>query len=83
MTFTDFQDPTELSDDANKWTIGLYLNLKIDLPVCGPMVLWCIIHINLKIHINDEENLENWMGIWGLTYHQNIRLTVVQSLLFC
>ena len=39
VTFTDFQDPTELSDDANEWTIGLYLNLTIYLTVCGPMVL--------------------------------------------
>ena len=83
VTFTDCQDPNELSDDANKWTIGLYLNLTIDLPVCGPMLLWCIIHIHLKLHINDEENLDLWMQIWGLTYHLNIRLTFVQRLFFC
>ena len=78
-----FQDPTEMSDDPNKWTIGLYLNLTIDLPLCGPMVLWCIIHIHLKLHINDEDHLQGWMDIWGLTYLRNIRVTVVQRLLFC
>ena len=56
VTFTYCQDPTEMSDDPNKWTIGIYLNLSIDLPACGPMLLWCIIHIHLEIHINDEES---------------------------
>ena len=83
VTFTDCQDPTEIPDDPNKWTIGLYLNLTIDLPVCGPMVLWCIIHIHLKLHINDKAKLQGWMDIWGYTYHHNLRLTVIQSLFFC
>ena len=83
VTFTDCQDPTEIPDDPNKWTIGLYLNLTIDSPVCGPMVLWCIIHIHLKLHINDEDHIQGCMDIWVLTYLRNIRVTVVQHLLFC
>ena len=82
VTFQDCQDPTEMSDDPNKWTIGLYLNIVLGIPVCGPMVLWCIIHIHLKLHINLEDNLREWMNIWGSTYLQNIRVTVVQRL-FC
>ena len=64
LKFMDFQNPNEISDEDNKWTIGLYLNLTIESPICGPMVLCCIIHIHLKLYINKELDVIEWMDIW-------------------
>ena len=82
VTFTNCNNPNEMLDDTNKFMVGLYFNLKIYSPICGPMVLWFIIHIHLGLHIKDESHYLGWMEIWGSTCYKNIRLSVVQNIFF-
>ena len=54
LTFSDCQHPNYKSYEGKNCTIRLYFNLTIESPICGPMVLWCIIHIHLKLYIHQE-----------------------------
>ena len=43
----------------NKWSYGLYTNSITKNPICGPMVLWAILHIFLKMYYGDKPLLHN------------------------
>ena len=54
------------------WTYGLYVNLEVDNPICGPLVLWSLVNIHFKLYVKSHSQYSIWMTNWDNISSKNI-----------
>ena len=82
-----FLNPTDGKSHSNTWKYGIYVKLKVDDPIYGPLVLWSLVHIHLKLYVrNNTQNyflMTKWVNISSKNIQELILIRLFKYLKQC